>query len=107
MITNNKVKLSVLSSILIGLSFQPLNLGFLAWFALVPLIFILFNSSSFEGMIYGFVIGLLSNLISLYWLSTNSGTTFLIATLSLISTSIYLSIFWSLFSLIFCFINNN
>ncbi len=107
MIINNKVKLSVLSSILIGLSFQPFNLGFLAWFALAPFIIVLFNSSSSEGMIYGFGVGLLSNLISLYWLSANSGTTFLIGTLSLISTSIYLSIFWALFSLIFCFINNN
>ena len=107
MIINNKVKLSFLSSILIGLSFQPFNLGFLAWFALAPFIIVLFNSSSSEGMIYGFGVGLLSNLISLYWLSANSGTTFLIGTLSLISTSIYLSIFWALFSLIFCFINNN
>ncbi len=108
MINNkNKIKLSILSSVLIGLSFQPLNLGFLAWFALVPFIIILFNSSSFEGMVFGFLIGLISNLISLYWLSENIGTTFVIGLISLISTAIYLSIFWSIFSLIFCFINNN
>ena len=106
-IFTNKFNLSFLSALLLGLSFQPFNLGFLAWFALVPFIIILFHSSLLEGLFFGFLTGLLSNTFTLYWLSANIGTTFSLGLISLFAAVIYLSIFWSLFSFLFCFINNN
>ena len=106
-IFTKKLNLCRLSALLLGLSFQPFNLGFIAWFALVPFIIILFNSSLLEGVVYGFLTGFLSNLFALYWLSLNIGTTFGVGLISLFAAIVYLSLFWSLFSFLFCFINNN
>ena len=81
---NNKYLLIFLSSILLGLSQHKLNLGFLSWFGIIPLIHVLINTNSFKSILkFSFLWGFLYNIFVVFWLSTNIGTTKLIATISM------------------------
>ena len=90
-------QLALLSGILIGVSYPPSPLGFLAWFGLVPLIHLLFNVSTFEGAKWSFVTGLIVNIITVYWFGLNSGAGLFPVFLSLTGAVLYLSIFWIIF----------
>lgn len=93
----SKWKLSVLSGILIGLSYPPSPLGFLAWFGLIPLIHILLNSSIVNSIKWSFITGIIVNIITVYWLGLNSGAGLASAIISMVAAILYLSIFWMLF----------
>ena len=92
----SKWKLSVLSGILIGLSYPPSPLGILAWFGLVPLIHILLNTSIVNSMKWSFITGIIVNVITVYWFGLNSGAGLVPAIISMIAAILYLSIFWML-----------
>jgi apolipoprotein N-acyltransferase len=95
-------KLSVLSGILIGLSYPPSPLGFLAWFGLIPLIHILLNSSILNSMKWSFITGVIVNVITVYWFGLNSGAGLIPAIISMVAAILYLSIFWILFGFLCC-----
>ncbi len=91
----NKLMLPLLSGFLVGLSYPPFSLGFLAWVAFIPL----FHSISKEDkvtkkVLFGFVSCLVSNLIILNWMGFNSGTSVAIAITSYLALSLYLTLFW-------------
>lgn len=91
----NKLMLPLLSGLLVGLSYPPFSLGFLAWVAFIPL----FHSISKEDKLskkalFGFVSCLISNLIILNWMGLNSGTSTTIAITSYLGLSLYLTLFW-------------
>ncbi len=91
----NKLMLPLLSGLLVGLSYPPFSLGFLAWIAFIPL----FHSISKEDKLskkalFGFVSCLISNLIILNWMGLNSGTSATIAITSYLGLSLYLTLFW-------------
>tara|TARA_X000000368_G_scaffold186701_1_gene147401 strand:+ start:8223 stop:9596 length:1374 start_codon:yes stop_codon:yes gene_type:complete len=91
----NKLMLPLLSGFLVGLSYPPFSLGFLAWVAFIPL----FHSISKEDkvtkkVLFGFVSCLVSNLIILNWMGFNSGTSVAIAITSYLGLSLYLTLFW-------------
>ena len=88
-------QLALLSGVLIGLSYPPLHLGFLAWFGLIPLIHILLNVKPRQVVQLAFLASITANFISLYWIGLNSGAGFLPVFASLIGAVIYLGIFWS------------
>ena len=90
----SKWKLSVLSGILIGLSYPPSPLGLLAWFGLIPLIHILLNASIVNSMKWSFITGIIVNVITVYWFGLNSGAGLVPAIISMIAAILYLSIFW-------------
>ena len=92
----SKWKLSVLSGILIGLSYPPSPLGLLAWFGLIPLIHILLNTSIVNSMKWSFITGIIVNVITVYWFGLNSGAGLVPAIISMIAAILYLSIFWML-----------
>ena len=96
--TRNSLLLPALSGILLTLSFPPLHLGFIAWFALAPLFVSLYNRSLREAFRQGLVFGLVFNLASMHFVSLNSGTTFLIALSSCLATSLILMLFGPLFT---------
>ena len=98
----SKWKLSVISGILIGLSYPPSPLGFLAWFGLVPLIHILLNSSTINSMKWSFISGVIVNVITVYWFGLNSGAELIPAIISMVAAIIYLSAFWILFGFLCC-----
>ncbi len=88
-------QLALLSGVLVGLSYPPLHLGFLAWFGLLPLIHLLLNLDSRKAMRLAFLASITANFISLYWIGLNSDAGFLPVFASLIGAIIYLGIFWS------------
>ena len=87
-------QLSLLSGVLIGLSYPPLHLGFLAWFGLIPFIHILLNTKPRQTVQLSFLASITANFISLYWIGLNSGAGFLPVFASLIGSVIYLGVFW-------------
>ena len=87
-------QLAILSGILIGLSYPPLHLGFLAYIGLIPLIHIFLNSASKLAAKQAFLASITANLISLYWIGLNSGAGFLPVFASLVGAVLYLGIFW-------------
>jgi apolipoprotein N-acyltransferase len=61
--------LSLISSVLLSLSFPPLKLGFLAYIALVPFFLLLEDKNYKESLRWGFLTGLFMNIGTLYWIS--------------------------------------
>ena len=86
-------QLSLISGILIGLSYPPI-LGILALIGFIPLIRIWLTSTVKDSMKYSFIAAILSNIISLYWIGLNSGASLLPVVISLIAAILYLSVFW-------------
>jgi len=62
------ILLSLLSGILLALSFPDFDLEFLAWFAFVPLFYSIERKGPFHAFILGFLTGLISFLGILYWI---------------------------------------
>lgn len=93
--------LSILSGLLIALSFQKFNAFFLAWIAFIPLIYCLLRNCVRNSLIYGFLSGMVCYIVSLYWIfpflqyNTNSNIQSLIAAGLL---WVYLSLYFLLWS---------
>jgi apolipoprotein N-acyltransferase len=65
---NKKILLSIISGILLGLSYPPFPLGFLAFVALIPLLFIYEDvKSSLEVFKYSVISFFIFSVITLYW----------------------------------------
>jgi apolipoprotein N-acyltransferase len=60
--------LILLSAILMSLSFHPIGLHFFAWFALVPILFVITKVKPAKGFKIGIIFGFLFSLFSLFWL---------------------------------------
>ena len=96
------ILLSLLSGILLILSFPNFDLEFLAWFALVPLFF----SIEKKGLYYSFKVGFLTGLISflgiLYWIivavHTYGNVPLILSGLILLLLVVYLSLFIGAFT---------
>ena len=86
-----------LSGILVAFLFPNFNLEFLAWFSLVPLLYSANNSSSFkESFLYGFLAGVVSYIIILYWIVYTvhkfGGVPYYIAVFALLLLASYLAL---------------
>ena len=91
----NKLILPLLSGLLVGLSYPPFSLGFLAWVAFVPLFHAISEEDKVsQKVLFGFISCLVSNLIILNWMGLNSGTSLVIAITSYLGLSLYLTFFW-------------
>lgn len=91
----NKLIFPLLSGLLVGLSYPPFSLGFLAWFAFIPLFYSLSEEDKLgQKALSGFIACLVSNLIILNWMALNSGTSVSIAIISYLALSLYLTLFW-------------
>ena len=94
----NKLILPLMSGLLLGLSYPPFSLGFLAWIAFIPLIHCISKEERIgQKALFGFVACFTSNLIILNWMGLNSGTSPAIAIISYLALSLYLTIFWMAF----------
>ncbi len=92
--------LAILSGILFTLSFPPFDMFFVAWVAWLPLWVALQQDNWEHGFKLGFITGFIFTLTSLNWIANNSGTSFLIASASMMGTVVYLSLWFGLFGLI-------
>ena len=89
---NKKILFIFISSVITGTAQQPLFLGFLAWFSLIPFIYVLTKINSYkEAIKLSFLWGFVYHLITIYWLSQNIGTIQIVAFLSLFLAVFYLS----------------
>jgi len=61
--------LGVTSGVLFFLSFPKHGIGILAWISLVPLLFALKDAGVKEGVILGFVTGIVANIGLMYWIT--------------------------------------
>ena len=94
----NKLIFPLLSGLLLGLSYPPFNFGFFAWIALIPLFYSISKEEKvINKAFFGFLSSFSSNLIILNWMGLNSGTSALVAIISYLSLSLYLTIFWEAF----------
>ena len=80
----------IISACLTGLAQQPLHLGWLAWFSLVPFIFVL-NRVKTRKVFFmmGFIWGVTYYLTVIFWLAMNIGTTAFIGTISMLAAVLY------------------
>ena len=95
-LNRSPIQLAVISGLIVGLSYQPLSLFILAYIGFIPLIFSWLHNNVKNNILSGYTFGIIYNLISNYWMATNSGAEFIVVLFSLISAVIYLSIFWGL-----------
>jgi apolipoprotein N-acyltransferase len=94
----NKLILPLMSGLLLGLSYPPFSLGFLAWIAFIPLLHCISKEERIgQKALFGFVACFTSNLIILNWMGLNSGTSPAVAIISYLALSLYLTIFWMAF----------
>ena len=97
-----KKMLAMLSGLVLTASFAPLQLDWMAWFALVPLLKSLEDGSSSRAFSLGFIAGLVHYLTLLYWIIPtlrNYGYLhFLVSASVLILFCLYLSLYLALFS---------
>ena len=83
----------IVSALLMGLSQQPIHLGWVAWFSIVPFIFVLNQLEYLLDFVKaGFIWGVVYNLIVIFWLAMNIGTTPLIGFISMIAAVLYCSL---------------
>ncbi|MDD5060824.1 MAG: apolipoprotein N-acyltransferase [Candidatus Marinimicrobia bacterium] len=96
--------LILMSGILSVLAFPPLRLGFLAFFALVPLIKTFCDDEFHLGFEKGLIYGIVLNLGIMYWLALNKGTDWYWATLSMLSSVLFLALNYAVIGLSIGFI---
>jgi apolipoprotein N-acyltransferase len=96
--------LSLLSGVLLILSFPKFDLEFLAWVALVPLLIAIAGKDLFHSLVLGFLAGLVSFLGILYWIvvavHTYGNIPVIVSVLILLLLVVYLSLFVGFFTLL-------
>lgn len=92
--------LAILSGLLLTLSFPPFDIFFIAWGAWLPLLAALQMEGWRKGFRLGYITGFIFTLTSLNWIANNSGTSFIVASASMMGSVAYLSLWFGLFSFI-------
>ena len=83
----------IISAFIMGLSHQPLGLGALAWFGLLPLIFVYNRIIKLKDFIItGFIWGFVYYFTIIFWLANNIGTTAIIGLISMLAAVCFLSL---------------
>ncbi|HEC24564.1 MAG TPA: apolipoprotein N-acyltransferase [bacterium] len=95
--------LACLSGLSIAFLFPSFNFEFLAWFSLIPLLYAINKSKSFkESLLYGFIAGIVSYAVILYWIVYTvhvfGNLPYYIAVFALLLLSSYLSVYIALFA---------
>ena len=63
---------------LVGISYLPLNSGFLIYIGFIPIFHSWIKNNSKSNFKSGLVFGIIYNLISNYWIGTNSGAEYML-----------------------------
>lgn len=97
-------QLSILSGLLVGISYPPLKLGLVSWVALVPWLMAMDRSTPKRCTALGYLAGSVANGCALYWLALNSGGPFAVVFASLVGAVIYLALGWAVAGFLFSFL---
>jgi len=82
----------IISAFITGLTQHSYPIGYLSWFSLVPLLFILNKLVSISQYIkFGFLWGIVYYFTTIFWLSGNIGTSQFFSTLSMLLAVLYCS----------------
>lgn len=99
-----KAIISAISGFLLVLAFPPFGAGWLAWFALVPLLFSLEGVGLKKGLLYGFIFGAAFFLGTVYWVVHSmyyyGGVPFGVGVLAMLLLVVYLSLYPAAFGLL-------
>ncbi|MDZ7795743.1 MAG: apolipoprotein N-acyltransferase [Candidatus Marinimicrobia bacterium] len=90
------------SAVLAELAFAPFNQFYTAFFALVPLLYILDRCKN--GFLTGFIWGFFYSLFSIHWLAFNTGTYWWVATFSMLLASVFLALNYAVIGFFFTWI---
>tara|TARA_B110000438_G_C15772052_1_gene632358 strand:+ start:182 stop:1669 length:1488 start_codon:yes stop_codon:yes gene_type:complete len=83
----------IFSGFMMGMAQQPLGLGWLAWFSLIPLIFVLNECKTKKlSFFIGYLWGIIYYLHTIFWLAMNIGTTPFVGMISMIISVLYCSL---------------
>jgi apolipoprotein N-acyltransferase len=96
----NRLLLSLLTVILFFFSFPPFVTGFLSYVVLVPFFLILEMNDFKRGFRTGYLLGLFTLGVMMYWLNWNSGATLVQAIGLYLGTILYLALYWGLYGLL-------
>jgi len=92
---------SIISGVLLALSFERYNLYLLAWVAFIPLIYCIYKNNFKYSLLYGFIAGIIFSIISINWmflfLLTNTKSFFDSFVVS-IGMWLYLSVYFCIWS---------
>ncbi|MCL5774539.1 MAG: apolipoprotein N-acyltransferase [Firmicutes bacterium] len=94
-----EIFLSIISGILLSISFPKFEIFPLAWIALVPLFTILLSSGPGKGFLAAFISGIAFFLPSIFWLS-------LFGSAPWIAVVLVSALFWGIFGLLFCWFSS-
>ena len=101
MIPQNNYLLILLSAIIVGISQHLPTFGFLSWFGLIPFLKVIYLEYNRNQLLkYSFLWGIVYNLVVVFWLSTNIGTTPIIAFIIMVVAVLILSLNIILISLL-------
>ena len=84
-------------ALLLGGSFPPLNTGYLAWIAFVPYFYFLERNLNSKMFGKNFLTGFVANLIIVYWIGANSGTSAVIGTLTAVGSVSVLALWFTVY----------
>jgi apolipoprotein N-acyltransferase len=56
-----------ISGIMVGFSYPKIDMFYLVWFALIPLLFVIKNSSPLKSLLYGWFTGFAASFITFFW----------------------------------------
>ena len=98
MIGKKNLAFSIISGLLLGLSFPPFNFGFFAWIFLIPLLHIYYSEVDFKEKFLSFYIAsFVSHALITHWVALNSGTSIQVAIFSYLALCIFYSFYWVLY----------
>jgi apolipoprotein N-acyltransferase len=104
LIPPRKILLAVLSGIMLTASFPPGKTGWIAWFALVPLLKSMENESFSKAFLLGTIAGLTHYFTLIYWiiivLNEYGGLNLILSSVILFLLAFYLSLYPALFSIL-------
>ena len=96
-----------MSAIIVGVSQHFVEFGFLSWFGLIPFLKVIQLEYNRNTLIkYSFLWGIVYHLVVIFWLSTNIGTTPLIAFFIMIVSVLILSLNTVLISFLWYYLRN-
>jgi len=91
-----------------GLSQHPINIGWLAWISIIPLLFVYAYINTYKAFfIISYIWGLCYYLTVIFWLAFNIGTTPFFGFVSMFLAVLYCSINSTIIGLILCFIKKH
>ncbi len=99
--------MAALSGLLIVLALPPVSFHYLAFVALIPIIYSLYKDNFYFGFTKGFIFGLILNLGILYWLGVNQGTVWYFAFLSMLGAVLFLAVQYGLLFMLVAYIGRS